>query len=119
MGRLKRVPQRLVAVRPRLAAPAIQSERERLRRRDQDRPNWYGSKAWKDLRLRRLKHDRWTCQATGVLLVGTYPAWNSAVVDHVEPHRWDPDLFWDFDNLQSMTKQWHDREKQRIEAGSR
>lgn len=30
-------------------------------------------------------------------------------VDHVRPHRGDPDLFWDADNLQSLCKPCHSR----------
>ncbi len=39
---------------------------------------------------------------------------NSPVVDHTRPHRGDPDLFWDEDNLQAMLKEYHDRVKQSI-----
>ncbi len=36
------------------------------------------------------------------------------VVDHVRPHRGGPDLFWDEDNLQAVSKAYHDRVKQGI-----
>ena len=66
-----------------------------------------------------LKRDRYTCQATGVALVGPYPAANSPVVDHIRPHRGDPDLFWDEGNLQSVSREYHDRVKQSIERRER
>ena len=63
--------------------------------------------------------DGYTCQATGVLLLAAYPAPTSPVVDHKRPHRGDPDLFWDEDNLQAVSKEYHDRVKQSIEARGR
>jgi 5-methylcytosine-specific restriction enzyme A len=115
MGRLRgrSLPSRLAAPPSRLALPV--GEAERLRQRDSERPNWYQTARWQKLRLARLDHDGWVCRQTGALLVGVYPAWNSPAVDHIEPHHWDPALFWAFDNLQSVTKQWHDSEKQRRE----
>ena len=31
------------------------------------------------------------------------------VVDHIQPHRGDPALFWDRDNLQTLCKPCHDK----------
>lgn len=113
MGRLKSAGPRLKLAAPRLARPA--GEAARLAERSQARPNWYSTARWQRLRLAALARDGWQCRQTGEMLVGVYPAWNSPAVDHIEPHRWDPDLFWDIDNLQSVTKRWHDGEKQRRE----
>ena len=55
------------------------------------------------------------CQQTGVILMGKDPAHDSPVADHILPHRGDPALFWDEQNLQTVSKAWHDREKQRRE----
>lgn len=55
------------------------------------------------------------CQKTGVLLVGGRDKPNSAVVDHIQPHRGNPDLFWDINNLTTVSKLYHDSTKQRIE----
>jgi 5-methylcytosine-specific restriction protein A len=33
----------------------------------------------------------------------------ATVVDHIRPHRGDPNLFWDKDNWQALCKQCHDR----------
>lgn len=87
----------------------------RVRASGKDRPNWYSTARWQRLRLRRLDHDLWTCAQTGEVLVEGRELPNAAVVDHIVPHRWDPDLFWDWDNLQSVAKHWHDSQKQRIE----
>ncbi|TVO75127.1 HNH endonuclease signature motif containing protein [Sedimenticola selenatireducens] len=39
----------------------------------------------------------------------------SAVVDHINPHRGNLELFWDKSNWQALCKQCHDRHKQRLE----
>lgn len=67
------------------------------------------------MRLARLKLCSWMCEQTGELLVGKHPAANSPVLDHVIPHRGDPELFWDPENVQIVSKSWHDKEKQRLE----
>ncbi|TFL16421.1 HNH endonuclease [Jannaschia formosa] len=117
MARLRSTPLRIKPAAARLVPPS--GEAARLALRERSRPNWYSLARWRELRLVALQRDGWQCQQTGALLVGTYPAWNSAAVDHIEPHHWDPDLFWDLGNLQSVTKQWHDSEKQRRERAGR
>ncbi|MGI3169996.1 HNH endonuclease [Pseudooceanicola sp. C21-150M6] len=113
MGRLKGrgLPNRLGKPTSRLRAAADTSGH--VRRPAQG--NWYKTARWSRLRTAILKRDGWTCQQTGVLLVGKYPAPNSPVIDHRKPHRWDPDLFWDEANLQAVSKEWHDGQKQSLE----
>ena len=41
----------------------------------------------------------------------------ATVVDHRKPHRGDPALMYDWDNLQSMTKQCHDRKTAAYDGG--
>lgn len=115
MGRLKMVQPRIRLAAPRLAVAQPGNEAERLKHRNMARPNWYSTARWRRLRLAALERDNWTCQQTGALLAGKYPAPTSPAVDHRVPHRWDPELFWDLDNLQSVTKAWHDSAKQRLE----
>lgn len=85
--------------------------------RDQSNPwrKWYRTADWRRLREATLRRDRLICQRTGVACVGRYPAWNSPVVDHIKPHRGDPALFFDPSNLQTVTKRYHDSEKQKLE----
>lgn len=94
-----------------------QSERVRLRERDEntDWRGWYKLKRWRDLREQVLIRDRYICQRTGVLLSGKHPAPNSPVADHIKPHRGDPSLFWNIDNIHAVSKEWHDSIKQAIE----
>lgn len=76
---------------------------------------WYKSVRWQRLRIEVLTRDIYTCQQTGVILAGKANAPDSPVVDHIVPHRGDERLFWDINNLQAVTKAWHDSEKQRQE----
>lgn len=73
---------------------------------------WYSLTRWHHLRKHQLaQHPLCSfCLASEVVEPAT-------VVDHVEPHRGDPDLFWDPGNLQSLCKAHHDRDKQLIEHG--
>lgn len=41
----------------------------------------------------------------------------ATVVDHIIPHKGDPDLFWDISNWQSMAKRCHDRKTVESDGG--
>ena len=79
---------------------------------------WYKTARWQRLRLEILIRDGYACAKTGVLCVGEYPSPNSAVADHIKPHRGDPNLFWDASNIQTVSKAYHDGQKQRDEQVS-
>lgn len=113
MGRLKGrgLPGRLGKAPSRLRTK-VDAKGQSQKSNDQ---NWYKTSRWQKLRAHVLRRDGYVCQATGVLLVGRYPAGNSPAVDHIKPHRWNPDLFWDETNLRAVSKEWHDREKQSLE----
>lgn len=116
MPRLTAMPSRLATPAPRLGR-AVGDERGRDAERAKLKPwrAWYTSSRWKALRRKVLARDGYTCRQTGVALVGKAPAPDSPVVDHIRPHRGDPALFWAEDNLQAVSKAWHDSEKQREE----
>lgn len=97
-------------------APADEAERTAQRLEANPWRAWYSTKRWRDLRLTILQRDRWTCQRTGVLLIGKHPAPNSPVVDHIKPHRGNEALFWDMNNLHAVSKAYHDSTKQAEEA---
>lgn len=102
---------RLARPKSRLRRPApVIGEDPALRSRD-----WLSTARWRRLRLKVLDRDDFTCQQTGVLLVGKYPAPDSPVVDHIRPHRGNAEMFWDETNLQSVSKVWHDSVKQSME----
>lgn len=125
MGRLKGLPQRLKPA-PRAVGYADRAEAERARSRTRAASGdagklrrLYATKRWRDLRLAILERDGWMCRGCAVphLLTGKAPAPSSAVVDHIRPHKGNLALFWSEVNLQSVCKAWHDRDKQRMEAG--
>lgn len=40
----------------------------------------------------------------------------ATVVDHIKPHRGDPKLFWDVENMQPLCKPCHDRKTRREDS---
>ncbi len=76
---------------------------------------WYKTARWQALRLRVFERDGYVCQQTDELLTGRHPEPNSPVADHIRPHRGDADLFWDIDNIQTVSKAYHDKQKQSLE----
>ena len=52
------------------------------------------------------------CTAAGRVTMAT-------VVDHIEPHKGDPELFWDEDNWQGLCKPCHDGAKAELERTGR
>ncbi|WP_426229305.1 HNH endonuclease [Pararhizobium sp. DWP3-4] len=92
-------------------------EKTRLRERDQNVAwrKWYKTERWRKLRLEVLLRDAYTCQQTGVICMGKYPAPNSPVADHRIKHNGDEQLFWDIKNVQTVSKAYHDSEKQKQE----
>ncbi|KPF47079.1 HNH endonuclease [Rhizobium sp. AAP43] len=120
MGKLKTMAPRIGRLAPRIGrAPG--DEKARLRERDQtvDWRSWYGTERWKKLRRQVWVRDKFICQKTGKLCIGRYPAGNSPVADHKIPHRGDERLFWDPDNIETVSKAYHDGEKQRQERALR
>jgi 5-methylcytosine-specific restriction protein A len=125
MGRLKAIPSRLKPIGSRLKPAMTREEseiaRDRERNKTQPWRKWYRTKPWDRLRDKIIARDAYTCQQTGVLCLGEHPAPNSPVVDQIKPHHGDPALFWDPENLQTVTKEYHDKHKQSAErrAGGR
>ena len=117
---------KLATVKPRLGVLANRigsipaDEQERAKQRDASNlwRQWYKTARWQKLRAKVLERDLFTCQRTGALLTGKYPSPHSAVVDHIKPHRGDPELFWDEENLHAVSKAFHDSAKQAEEQSA-
>lgn len=77
------------------------------RRRGTAAQRGYGSK-WQRYRLRFLRRQPLCvrCQAEGRVTA-------AQVVDHVQPHKGDPVLFWSVTNHQALCKSCHDRKTAR------
>ena len=76
------------------------------------RDKWYKTARWRKLRLRQLSKEPY-CQCPHHIRDKV----EANVVDHIIPHKGDTRLFWDVTNLQSLTKQCHDKFKQSQERG--
>lgn len=120
-SKLKTLKPIVGTIKSTIQTPRIAMERERLQVRETsvEWRKWYKLKRWTDLRQLVLTRDLYRCQRTGVLLSGKHPAPNSPVVDHIKPHRGDPVLFWDMENLQSVSKEYHDSVKQALERSDK
>ena len=75
-------------------------------------PAWSGPHG---IREQAFLRDLYTCQHTGLILIGKAPAPNSPVVHHKVPHKGDERLFFDIENLEAVSKSWHDADAQREE----
>ncbi len=118
MGKLKGrgLPPRIGRIKARFGKPT-ETELDRHRLRDASQPwrAWYKTARWQRKRRNILMRDGYVCQKTGEALIGRYPAPNSPVVDHKIPHRGNSDLFWDDNNLEAVSKAYHDSTKQSLE----
>lgn len=81
--------------------------------------SWYRSAEWKRLKQAAHVRDNFTCQRTGTLCLGKGRDWNAPVANHKIPHRGRRDLFFDLDNIETVTKQVHDTIIQREENKAR
>lgn len=87
-AKLSTLKPQISTIKP-LIGRATGDEKARLRQRDQEIEwrAWYGTERWKQMRKRVWARDAYTCQVTGTLCIGKYPAGNSPVADHKIPHR--------------------------------
>lgn len=100
--------------------PKPLERRERNRESDARRKTenpwraWYGLARWQRLReaQKRKQPICERCAERGVVTPAT-------VAHHKVPHKGDPSLFWDHDNLASSCAPCHDIDEQRIERGGR
>jgi 5-methylcytosine-specific restriction protein A len=110
---LKVLKPKLTKLPPRLATrPEVRDKRYSP---DATVRAWYKSKRWQDLRQAVLIRDLYTCQHTGVILVGGKDKPNSAVVHYKRAHNGDEQLFWHIGNLEAVGKARHDSEAQQME----
>lgn len=73
---------------------------------------WYTSPRWAKARRHHLQREPLcvACKQHGVIRTAT-------IVDHIEPHRGNADLFWDSENWQSLCEQCHNRKSATEKAG--
>ncbi len=118
MARLTRVASRLSAPPARLAR---QTDTEGHSATTEPWRAWYHLARWKHptkgVRIRVLTRDRFTCQWPGCGHVER--DLSQLVADHREPHRGDPVLFWDDQNVWTLCRPHHDSAKQAQERRAR
>ncbi|MDR6851083.1 5-methylcytosine-specific restriction endonuclease McrA [Sphingomonas sp. BE123] len=118
MGKLKTLPSMLTTLPPALAymdAPNRSAEANRATFAPWRK--WYSTARWQKLRMKVLTRDLFTCQRPGCGRME--PDTSQLVADHKLPHRGDEQLFWNEDNIETLCKPCHDRDKQREERAAR
>lgn len=111
---------------PKMFRPAHMPSRQEQRRAfdkrrdaEAEQRSWYKTARWQKLKLRVHVRDSYVCQVTQVLCVGKHPDDNSPVADHIVEPEGDPELFWDENNVRTVSKAWHDSERQREQIAAR
>lgn len=117
MAKLGSIKPRLCGIAPRFGA-SDRDGKGRDQHRNTVKPwrNWYKLARWEKLRQQVFARDAYTCQRSGVLCIGKHPAPNSPVANHKRRHNGDPALFWDIDNIETVSKEVHDTIVQAEEA---
>lgn len=106
--------------RPGSALTRREQKREHdAKRDDAEQRSWYKTTRWQKLKIAVHLRDGYVCRVTGVLCIGKHPADNSAVADHIMEPNGDPHLFWDIDNIRTVSKAYHDGERQRQQIAER
>lgn len=119
MGKLRALQTNLAKLAPRIGyLPGDEKGRNRQRSASQPWRAWYKTAAWRRLARAVYERDGYVCQRSGELCVGKAPAPNSPVANHKMPHRGDPYLFWDINNLETVAKRVHDSDIQREEQAT-
>jgi len=106
MPKLTNLPSLLRKEPPRLKV----QDRDQRRYVEQPWRKWYGSAEWQRLRIQAFERDSYVCQRSGVMCVpgGTGQEDNAPVCNHRIPHKGDPALFYNLDNLECVSKKVHD-----------
>ena len=78
----------------------------------------YGSKRWGIMCARVFRRDHYICQICNTATIPNHPDKSLRPQnDHIEPHRGDPDLMWDIDNMQTVHWSCHSRKTAKEDGG--
>lgn len=109
MGKKLKTIRPLVSTLPPLVGrPQGEKARDHHRRQTQPWRAWYNTPRWERLRRQAFERDLYTCQRSGEICSGTGNDQNSPVANHKIPHHGDAALFWDINNIETVTKRIHD-----------
>lgn len=80
----------------------------------EDRASFYGSSAWRKLRLQVLERDHYECQWCKA--EGKVVSINDTIleVDHIQELEYHPELALDADNLRTLCKECHNKRHGRM-----
>jgi len=92
----------------RVAKREYQREYDKRRKIEKPWRKWYNTQRWKNLRQVVLTRFPACTRCLPRVVVAT-------VADHVKPHRGDPTLFWDLDNLTGLCATCHNSVKSKEE----
>ena len=76
---------------------------------------WRSTARWQKLRWQRLVHDLFQCQSCKRIEHDT----SKLHCDHIKQAEKHPELFWEWDNLQTLCERCHNGDKQREERGNK
>lgn len=98
----------VATIKPLIGGPKGEKARDQHRRNTQPWRNWYKTPRWEKLRREAFKRDGYICQRSGDACTGKGNDPYAPVANHKVPHHGDPDLFWDINNIETVTKRVHD-----------
>lgn len=81
------------------------------------KPHKPWARLYKTARWQRMRERHLSDQPLCMFCLASEDVTPATVCDHIRPHKGNEDLFFDASNIQSLCKQCHDRDKQRIELG--
>lgn len=70
---------------------------------------FYQSRAWKDIRLQRIRKDGWRCTQCGCRCRGRKFGEPRPHVDHIRTRREHPELALDINNLRTLCEHHHNQ----------
>ncbi|WP_313760181.1 HNH endonuclease [Rhizobium sp.] len=108
MAKIRTIQPLVATLAPLVGRAKGEKARDQYRRQTQPWRAWYNTRRWEQLRLQTFERDLYFCQRSGELCSGTGNDPNSPVANHKVPHRGDPALFWDINNIETVTKRIHD-----------
>ncbi|MFD1199568.1 HNH endonuclease [Brucella gallinifaecis] len=120
MPKIKTLKPLVSMMKPRLGySTGNERERDKKRQQEQHWRKWYQTKEWYRLRQKAFTRDHYTCQRSGVLCIGKGNVPDAPVANHKVPHKGNRELFFNLDNIETVSKQVHDSIIQREEKSGR
>jgi len=108
VAKVKTIKPLVGTIKPLIGRQQGEKARDKYRSNTQPWRAWYKTARWERLRRKAFERDEYTCQRSGEICAGTGNDPNSPVANHRIPHHGNPALFWDINNIETVTKRTHD-----------